>query len=214
MTTRVDAKWAAIAAYPGAMSDKTLAWLQANGATSGALADAWLEMLTAKGFGPGAAPPPQNVIQANGNNFILGTSVGATSITPDNIGGLAIYYFGSFGENFWNLRMGDGTQQIPGVTSVTVRLGGSPVGVINWNEAQNRYQDSASGSLWNSIGEVGEQVSWSISGDGFSVSGSPATTIGPFHLNDNWHALLGSLGYTGSISDRELQFWEAGGVIP
>jgi len=31
--------------------------------------------------------------------------------------------------------------------------------------------------------------------------------------NDDWYAYLGSLGYTGSLNDRELQFWESGGVI-
>jgi hypothetical protein len=52
MTTLVDAKWAALSAHPGAMSDKTLAWLQANGATSPSIPDAWIEMLDAKLVAP------------------------------------------------------------------------------------------------------------------------------------------------------------------
>ncbi|RLB66256.1 MAG: hypothetical protein DRH08_06680, partial [Deltaproteobacteria bacterium] len=50
MTTLADAKWAALSAYPGAMPEKTLAWLQANGATSNAIPDAWAEMLATQGF--------------------------------------------------------------------------------------------------------------------------------------------------------------------
>jgi hypothetical protein len=47
----IDAKWNALVGkgYTGSMSDMTLAWLQANGATSGHISDAWLEMLEAKG---------------------------------------------------------------------------------------------------------------------------------------------------------------------
>lgn len=29
----------------------------------------------------------------------------------------------------------------------------------------------------------------------------------PFHRNDAWYALLGTMGYTGSLNDRELDFW-------
>lgn len=36
--------------YTGALSDMELAWLQANGATSTNLPDAWMEFLTAAGF--------------------------------------------------------------------------------------------------------------------------------------------------------------------
>jgi hypothetical protein len=44
----VDAKWDSLRAqgFTGAMSDMTLQWLQANGATSDQISDAWLEMLT------------------------------------------------------------------------------------------------------------------------------------------------------------------------
>ena len=31
---------------------------------------------------------------------------------------------------------------------------------------------------------------------------------------DGWYDLLGSLGYTGSISDRSRDFWIAGGIFP
>jgi hypothetical protein len=31
--------------------------------------------------------------------------------------------------------------------------------------------------------------------------------------NDAWFAFLGSLGYEGSLNDRELAFWESGGTI-
>jgi hypothetical protein len=49
--TLVDAKWEALRdqGFTGAMSDMTLQWLQANGATSDRISDAWLEMLTDKG---------------------------------------------------------------------------------------------------------------------------------------------------------------------
>jgi len=58
MTTLVDAKWAALAAYPGAMSDKALQWLQANGATSPAVPDAWEEMLALELAKPALAIVP------------------------------------------------------------------------------------------------------------------------------------------------------------
>lgn len=35
----------------------------------------------------------------------------------------------------------------------------------------------------------------------------------PFHRNDAWFDLLGDLGYEGSLNDRELEFWCAGGSI-
>jgi len=49
--TLVDAKWDALRGqgFTGSISDMTLQWLQANGATSGQISDAWLEMLTDKG---------------------------------------------------------------------------------------------------------------------------------------------------------------------
>ena len=31
--------------------------------------------------------------------------------------------------------------------------------------------------------------------------------------NDSWYAFLGSLGNTGQLNDREMQFWESGGTI-
>lgn len=39
--------------------------------------------------------------------------------------------------------------------------------------------------------------------------------IPPFQINDGWYALLGALGYTGSLNDREHEFWcVGGGVFP
>jgi len=35
----------------------------------------------------------------------------------------------------------------------------------------------------------------------------------PYQRNDSWYAFLGDLGYTGSISDREIGFWGDGGLI-
>jgi hypothetical protein len=32
--------------------------------------------------------------------------------------------------------------------------------------------------------------------------------------NDDWYQLLGELGHTGSMNDRELQFWVGGAVLP
>jgi hypothetical protein len=34
-----------------------------------------------------------------------------------------------------------------------------------------------------------------------------------YHRNDYWYALLGTLGYEGSLNDRELAFWDNGGVL-
>jgi hypothetical protein len=39
-------------------------------------------------------------------------------------------------------------------------------------------------------------------------TGLPSET---YHRNDYWYELLGSLGYEGSLNDREYAFWEAGG---
>lgn len=52
MTSIIDAKFKALAdlGYPGAMSDKILAWLQANGASSDSVTSAWLEMLAIRGY--------------------------------------------------------------------------------------------------------------------------------------------------------------------
>ena len=32
--------------------------------------------------------------------------------------------------------------------------------------------------------------------------------------NDRWYTVLGGMGYTGSLNDREFAFWVAGGVLP
>lgn len=50
MPTTIDLKFAALRGlgYTGSMTDMELQWLQANGATSDALADAWLEFLAAE----------------------------------------------------------------------------------------------------------------------------------------------------------------------
>lgn len=57
MTTLLDARFDALRAqgFTGAVNDMMVQWLQANGATSGVLADAWLEMLEANGI-----PAPAN----------------------------------------------------------------------------------------------------------------------------------------------------------
>jgi hypothetical protein len=49
----VDVKWTALAAlgYTGALPDRELQWLQANGATSDILPQAWSEMVASKGYG-------------------------------------------------------------------------------------------------------------------------------------------------------------------
>ena len=50
MPSLTDEKFAALGVlgFTGAMSDRTLQWLQDNGATSPSLTDAWAEMLAAK----------------------------------------------------------------------------------------------------------------------------------------------------------------------
>ena len=35
----------------------------------------------------------------------------------------------------------------------------------------------------------------------------------PPQRNTGWYELLGALGFSGSLSDRELAFWVSGGVI-
>jgi len=47
MTTKTDARFAALRTqgFVGATNDMVLQWLQANGATSGAISDAWKQML-------------------------------------------------------------------------------------------------------------------------------------------------------------------------
>ena len=52
MATLMDARFEALRAqgFTGATSDMLLQWLQANGATSNALPDAWAEMLLSQGF--------------------------------------------------------------------------------------------------------------------------------------------------------------------
>lgn len=54
MPSLFDTKFAALGAqgFTGDMQDRELQWLQANGATSPADSDAWLQMLDAQGFGP------------------------------------------------------------------------------------------------------------------------------------------------------------------
>jgi len=52
--TLTDEKFASLRAqgHAGAVPDMTLLWLQANGATSPSIPDAWAEMLSSKGFDP------------------------------------------------------------------------------------------------------------------------------------------------------------------
>lgn len=35
----------------------------------------------------------------------------------------------------------------------------------------------------------------------------------PFNIADAWHEYLGALGYEGTTSDREMQFWQNGAPI-
>lgn len=46
----------------------------------------------------------------------------------------------------------------------------------------------------------------------FEGDGTTPLTEANYHRNDWWYAYLGSLGYTGNMNDRELQFWAALGV--
>jgi hypothetical protein len=43
--TKIDCEYVALAAYPGNIQDKELAWLQNNGATSTNLPTAWIQFL-------------------------------------------------------------------------------------------------------------------------------------------------------------------------
>jgi hypothetical protein len=52
----IDCEFAALAAYPGSLRDKELAWLQNNGATSNQLGDAWYQFLIAQGMTAAARP--------------------------------------------------------------------------------------------------------------------------------------------------------------
>ncbi len=101
-------------------------------------------------------------IRPSGNNFIIGTSEPASNINPSQIDEIDIFYFGSFGQNFWNLRMGDGTQKMPGVDSVLVKLGGTNLDQLFWSEINQRYQNNATTDLWATIGVVDELVEWVV----------------------------------------------------
>jgi len=57
--------------HTGSTSDMLLQWLQANGATSPSISDAWIEYLAAAGFGPtGELKPSGDVLVANGTRYV------------------------------------------------------------------------------------------------------------------------------------------------
>ena len=102
------------------------------------------------------------LVAASGSNFVIGTNT-ASDPVPSTIGALDIFYLGSFGQFFWNLRMGDGTEQIPGVDSVTVTLGAAGPATLPWNAGSMKYQATTAQDLWAVIGaDLGNTVDWII----------------------------------------------------
>lgn len=94
------------------------------------------------------------VLRLSGSNYRIGTANGLPDApTPDNIAGLEIFYLGSFGQAFWNLRLGAlGTDQIPGVTQIRVQLGSSLAATLTWDVPTERYAGSAGQDLWAILG--------------------------------------------------------------
>jgi hypothetical protein len=45
------------------------------------------------------------------------------------------------------------------------------------------------------------------------VSQRPTADASTYQRNDWWFFILGSLGYSGQLNDRELEFWLDGGLI-
>lgn len=90
----------------------------------------------------------EGVLVTSGTNFAIG-SVEGSPTTPAIIEGLPINYAGSFGQQWWNFRMGaGGTDQINGADKVTLNLNGTATKTLTWNVANSRYQGSASEDLW------------------------------------------------------------------
>ena len=100
----------------------------------------------------------------NGNNFLIGTATG-TPPTPSTIDGFEVFYVGSFGQFFWNVRMGAaGTDRPFNASSVDVQVNGTSLANLPWNVTQSRFQDSAGAeNLWGILGpELGNTVPWTL----------------------------------------------------
>jgi hypothetical protein len=146
---------------PAGFNDMAMAYLAFNG-FAGTLNERWLLFW-------GTTPPvlPSAVIGGNGSNFGTGTQMNAPAglPTPADWMGLTIAYLGSFGEAFWNLRLGAlGNERPIGVDVVQVQLNGTNAAKLTWNVAGQKYQGGANdASLWDILSpEVGNTAGYYI----------------------------------------------------
>jgi hypothetical protein len=233
MATLMDARFDALRTqlFVGATPDMMLQWLQANGATSNSGSDAWKEMLVSKGFGAGVPlfqeTSPQTftgLLGTSSANAGWGTQMVGSDVGRPSWYGLAIAALASFGPNFGNVRLGAlGNEQIPGCTVVNMEIPHLGTNFpLTWNAPQLRYQGNYSYSGIHGADfqtAVNQMVTDAVNYNVIltSVGVSPplvAEELDTYQRNQAWYDLLGSLGHTGSMNDRELQFWEAGGTFP
>jgi hypothetical protein len=270
------------------MSDMTLAWLQANGATSPAIPDAWREMLDSKGFGDSGEIAPNGYV-----NIADGLSVatfpriiiGAGEDFELSFDYIRANHTTSTGSYIWRDSVDDNsfaeitdtdhptipssiycddeilngvqfTSVLAGValgqhTHITIsRVGtvktctvdgvatviddasfqdrvlmdgiGHDIPKIALNSAFQNYsvKNLTTGESWFfPLNEgTGTVINETVQGaNGAWVPNVDWQYIQPFtqgQRNTGWFDLLRSLGYTGSLNDMELQFWEAGGTFP
>jgi len=98
------------------------------------------------------------LMAASGSNFVVGSSTG-TPTKPADVDGLTVFYLGSFGQFYWNLRLGAGDEKLPASTQVRVQLGGSQSIVLDWSVGNLRYESTTTEDLWAVLGaDLGENV--------------------------------------------------------
>jgi hypothetical protein len=160
-----------------AWNEAAHSWLTAQGVPEGGtLNERWYIYWTGVTRGDG-------VVGQNGTNFGVGTDFGAAT-DPAQVDGLDIRWLGSFGEFFWNLRLGPtGQSQNGSFDIVEVSLNGATPVTLNWSGVNLRYQGNSAGgeSLWTILGaELGTNKRWSLNfgnSVGLIVNGSKLTML-------------------------------------
>jgi len=93
--------------------------------------------------GPQWVDPLQATFAFASNNWAVSVTSGLGSVTPETIQGLTIGYLGSFGANWFNLRLGPASQsQVGTETEVAVTIDGLGTASFLWSVPNLRYEGS------------------------------------------------------------------------
>lgn len=200
-----------------------LAWLQSgpfggNPALAKTIPDAWKAALEVADV-PGLVPPPTTHVftpeDSDGDIFgfkneganTFGTLVPDTVPDEPSITRIRVVNSTSFGF----IKFGNEGLRPSGTTAVQLQSddGGGINELFLWDVGDAQFRRKTPDFVAWVIANVGVPLNITLTYRNTLSDVNADAIVSDYHRNDWWHAYLGLSGYTGSLNDRELQFWQA-----